>query len=116
MWWVMSHAALKSPPDEKSPNHWMIDLTWANVPILDLNKVDHLVSLCDSAERFQCSSVQWTIESNIPFGVFPRHPVLYNLIWSLRENLPKETGTSSGDIFMDWRDAMVDLDLDILLA
>jgi hypothetical protein len=37
-------------------------------------------------------------------------------VWNLREILSKETGISSGDISVDWRDVMVDLDLDILLV
>lgn len=47
------------------------DLTWNNVAVLDSNKLDHLISLCDSAEHVRGSSIQWTLESNIPFGVFP---------------------------------------------
>jgi hypothetical protein len=78
MWWVMPYAALQSLVGKLSHN-WTIDVTWANVPILDSNKVDHLVSLCDSAEHVRSSSVQWAIESNIPFGVFPSYPVPYSL-------------------------------------
>ena len=37
-------------------------------------------------------------------------------VWRLGENLSKETGTNSGDISVDWRDVMVDLDFDILLV
>jgi hypothetical protein len=37
-------------------------------------------------------------------------------VWRLRETLSKATGTNCGDISVDWRDIMVDLDLDILLV
>jgi Fungal specific transcription factor domain len=79
MWCVISYPALNSLLDDNISNNWMIDLTWANVPILGSNKVDHLVSLCDSAEHVRSSSVQWATEANIPFGVFPSHPVPYSL-------------------------------------
>ncbi|RDW57679.1 hypothetical protein BP5796_12480 [Coleophoma crateriformis] len=58
---------------------WRVDLTWAHVPILDSNQINHLVSLCDSAEHVRSSSVQLAVESNVPFGVFPSYPVPHSL-------------------------------------
>jgi hypothetical protein len=53
----------------------MLDLTWAHVPTLESDQIDHLVSLCDSVKHTRIPSVQWADESNIPFNVFPSHPL-----------------------------------------
>ena len=37
-------------------------------------------------------------------------------VWRLREESSTATGTSSGNVSVDWRDVMVDLDMDILLV
>lgn len=45
--------------------------TWNKTQPLTPSELDHFISLCDSAQYLNGGTIQWSLESRVPFGTFP---------------------------------------------
>jgi hypothetical protein len=73
------------------------------------------VEACDE-EHVSAAKKYLSFATSVGMGNRFKAKSIVEEVWRLREESSVTTGISSGNISVDWRDVMVDLDMDILLV